>query len=184
MKIASYAIEKQVNTWLLTYFVFWRPLGFGHYWPLRDPAFTLKEAIEATYYPGATATEVEEEVTELLESAIQQLSQLKRITSKSMPGKSDIRWRLDKYDGKQMPQIWDELRRKVNDASYRLPTGTMPPVVNDDFGDVFGIFYAVTAEGYSDREIRELATFLRREMLLVPGVAKVQTAGSRKSKFM
>lgn len=179
MKIASYAIEKQVNTWLLILLCFlgglWALATIGR---LEDPAFTLKEAIVVTYYPGATATEVEEEVTELLESAIQQLSQLKRITSKSMPGKSEIRVEIqDKYDGKQMPQIWDELRRKVNDASYRLPTGTMPPVVNDDFGDVFGIFYAVTAEGYSDREIRELATFLRREMLLVPGVAKVQTAG-------
>ncbi|GGW49327.1 efflux RND transporter permease subunit [Alishewanella tabrizica] len=179
MKIASYAIEKQVNTWLLILLCFigglWALATIGR---LEDPAFTLKEAIVVTYYPGATATEVEAEVTELLESSIQQLSQLKRITSKSMPGKSEIRVEIqDKYDGKQMPQIWDELRRKVNDARHRLPAGTMAPIVNDDFGDVFGIFYAVTAEGYSDREIRELATFLRREMLLVPGVAKVQTAG-------
>lgn len=179
MRIASYAIEKQVNTWLFIMLCFlgglWALVSIGR---LEDPAFTLKEAIIVTYYPGATALEVEEEVTELLESAIQQLSQLKRITSKSMPGKSEIRVQIqDKYDGSQMPQIWDELRRKVNDASIRLPTGVMKPIVNDDFGDVFGIFYAVTTDGFSDREVRELATFLRREMLTVPGVAKVQTAG-------
>lgn len=179
MKIASYAIEKQVNTWLLILLCFigglWALVTIGR---LEDPAFTLKEAIVVTYYPGATATEVEEEVTERLESAIQQLTQLKRVTSKSMPGKSEIRVEIqEKYDGKQMPQVWDELRRKVNDAQSQLPSGALASVVNDDFGDVFGIFYAVTAEGYSDREIRELATFLRREMLLVPGVSKVQTAG-------
>ncbi|WP_333606808.1 efflux RND transporter permease subunit [Arsukibacterium sp.] len=179
MRIASYAIDKQVNSWLLIMLCLlgglWALLTIGR---LEDPAFTLKEAIIITQYPGATALEVEEEVTELLESAIQQLSQLKRITSKSMPGKSEIRVQIqDKYDGKQMPQIWDELRRKVNDASMRLPSGVMTPLVNDDFGDVFGIFYAITTEGFSDRDIRELATFLRREMLTVPGVAKVQTAG-------
>ncbi|EHR39757.1 efflux RND transporter permease subunit [Alishewanella jeotgali] len=179
MRIASYAIEKQINTWLLIMLCFlgglWALVSIGR---LEDPAFTLKEAVIMTYYPGATAVEVEEEVTELLESGIQQLSQLKRITSKSMPGKSEIRVQIqDKYDGSQMPQIWDELRRKVNDASMRLPAGVMKPIVNDDFGDVFGIFYAVTADGFSDREIRELATFLRREMLTVNGVAKVQTAG-------
>lgn len=179
MRIASYAIEKQVNTWLFIMLCFlgglWALVSIGR---LEDPAFTLKEAIIVTYYPGATALEVEEEVTELLESGIQQLSQLKRITSKSMPGKSEIRVQIqEKYDGSQMPQIWDELRRKVNDTSMRLPAGVMKPIVNDDFGDVFGIFYAVTTEGFSDREVRELATFLRREMLTVPGVAKVQTAG-------
>ena len=179
MRIASYAIEKQVNTWLFIMLCclggLWALVSIGR---LEDPAFTLKEAIIVTYYPGATALEVEEEVTELLESAIQQLSQLKRITSKSMPGKSEIRVQIqNKYDGSQMPQIWDELRRKVNDASIRLPTGVMKPIVNDDFVDVFGIFYAVTTDGFSDREVRELATFLRREMLTVPGVAKVQNAG-------
>ncbi|MCC5825925.1 efflux RND transporter permease subunit [Alkalimonas sp.] len=179
MKIASYAIDHQISTWMLVLLCFlgglWALATIGR---LEDPAFTLKEAIVMTPYPGATAEEVEREVTEKMESAIQQLSQLKRISSKSMPGMSEIRVEIqDKYDGRQMPQIWDELRRKVSDIRPQLPAGVLPPMVNDDFGDVFGIFYAVTTEGFSDREIRELATFLRREMLTVPGVAKVQTAG-------
>ncbi|MDP4529577.1 efflux RND transporter permease subunit [Alkalimonas delamerensis] len=179
MNIASYAIDKQINTWLLVLLCFlgglWALATIGR---LEDPAFTLKEAIVMTPYPGATAEEVEREVTEKMESAIQQLSQLKRISSKSMPGMSEIRVEIqDKYDGSQMPQIWDELRRKVTDIKPELPGGVLTPMVNDDFGDVFGIFYAVTAEGFSDREVRELASFLRREMLTVPGVAKVQTAG-------
>ncbi|MEE2024817.1 efflux RND transporter permease subunit [Alkalimonas mucilaginosa] len=179
MNIASYAIDKQISTWLLVLLCFlgglWALNTIGR---LEDPAFTLKEAIVMTPYPGATAEEVEREVTEKMESAIQQLSQLKRISSKSMPGMSEIRVEIqDKYDGSQMPQIWDELRRKVTDIQPELPSGVLTPMVNDDFGDVFGIFYAVTADGFSDREIRELASFLRREMLTVPGVAKVQTAG-------
>ncbi|MDP5036486.1 MAG: efflux RND transporter permease subunit [Alishewanella sp.] len=185
MKMASYAIDKQVNTWMLIMLCFlgglWALNTIGR---LEDPAFTLKEAMVITYYPGATATEVEEEVTEVLESAVQQLPQLKRVTSKSFPGKSEIRVVIqDTYNGPAMPQIWDELRRKISDSSRSLPAGVMTPSVNDDFGDVFGIFYAVTAEGYSDREIRELATFLRREMLMVPGVAKVQTAGEPQEKI-
>ncbi len=120
---------------------------------LEDPAFTLKQAIIFTPYPGATAEEVELEVTEPLESALQQLKQLKRVTSKSKPGMSEIMVQVqDTYDGKQMPQVWDELRRKINDAQQDLPPGAFPSIVNDDFGDVFGMFYAITAPGFSDKE--------------------------------
>lgn len=179
MEIARYAIDRPVNTWLLILACllggFW---GFNSVGRLEDPAFTLKQAIVVTQYPGATATEVEDEVTEVVESAIQQLSQLKKITSKSMPGYSEIQVEIkDKYNKTTMPQVWDELRRKVGDARSSLPEGAGAPVVNDDFGDVFGMFYAVTADGFTDEEKRDVAHYLRRELLTVPGVAKVSTAG-------
>ncbi|KAA0873973.1 efflux RND transporter permease subunit [Nitrincola tapanii] len=185
MRIAGYAISRPLNTWLFILLCFlgglWALFNIGR---LEDPAFSVKNAVISTSYPGATAAEVEKEVTEVLESAIQQLAQLKRVTSKSKPGVSEITVEIqDKYKGDQIAQVWDELRRKVSDAQRRLPQGAGVPLVNDDFGDVFGIFYAVTAEGFSDREIRDLARFLRRELLTVPGVAKVQTAGEPEERI-
>ncbi len=180
-EIARSAIERPVNIWLLVLLCFIGGLwGLQSVGRLEDPAFTIKQAVIFTAYPGATAFEVEQEVTELLESRIQQLPQLKRITSKSKPGVSEIIVEIkDTYDKHTMPQVWDELRRRVSDAQMYLPSGTYPSVVNDDFGDVYGIFYAVTAPDFSYKEIQDLSTFLRKELLTVHNVAKVETAGER-----
>ena len=147
LEIARSSIERPVNTWLLVLLCLFGGLwGLDTVGRLEDPNFTIKQALVITAYPGATAVEVEQEVTETLESMIQQLPQLKRITSKSKPGVSEITVEIkDTYDQHTMPQVWDELRRKVNDAQRSLPSGTQPSIVNDDFGDVYGIFYAVTA---------------------------------------
>ena len=179
MDIAGASIDKPVNTWLIVAICV-----IGGLWGLmtvprlEDPNFTIKNAIIFTPYPGATAAEVEEEVTEHIESAVQQLPQLKEVTSKSTPGMSEVKVEMkDTYDARSIPQVWDELRRKVRDVQSGLPQSAGPSQVNDDFGDVFGLFYAVTAPDFSDREIRNMATFLRRELLTVPDVAKVETAG-------
>ncbi len=179
MDIAGASIDKPVNTWLIVAICV-----IGGLWGLmtvprlEDPNFTIKNAIIFTPYPGATAAEVEEEVTEHIESALQQLPQLKEVTSKSTPGMSEVKVEMkDTYDARTIPQVWDELRRKVRDVQSSLPQSAGPSRVNDDFGDVFGLFYAVTAPDFSDREIRNMATFLRRELLTVPDVAKVETAG-------
>ena len=177
--LASYFIKRPLNAWMLILALilggFWALSSLGR---LEDPAFTIKKALVVTAYPGATAKEVEQEVTEHLESAIQQLPQLRHLTSRSLPGRSEITVVIDdRFRSADMPQIWDELRRRVQDAQAALPPGTRPTRVVDDFGDVFGIFYAVTAEGFSDREKRDLSRFLRRELLTVPGVGKVETAG-------
>jgi len=181
LEIARSAIERPVNTWLLVILCLVGGLwGLDSVGRLEDPSFTIKQALVITAYPGATAVEVEQEVTELLESNIQQLSQIKRITSKSKPGISEITVEIkDTYDKHTMPQVWDELRRKVNDVQKDLPQGTRPSIVNDDFGDVYGIFYAVTAPGFSTKEILDVSTFLRRELLTVANVAKVETVGER-----
>ncbi|MDF1583817.1 MAG: efflux RND transporter permease subunit [Methyloprofundus sp.] len=182
LEIARSAIERPVNTWLLILLCLIGGLwGLESVGRLEDPAFTIKQALVVTAYPGATAFEVEQEVTELLESKIQQLPQIKRITSKSKPGISEITVEIkDTYDKHTMPQVWDELRRRVSDAQKDLPQGTQASIVNDDFGDVYGIFYAVTAPRFSAQEILDISTFLRRELLMVANVAKVETAGERK----
>jgi len=185
MDIARYSIEKPVNAWLIVLVAFlggiWGLLSVGR---LEDPDFTIKNALIFTAYPGASAEEVETEVTERLESAIQQMQQLHRITSVSKPGLSQINVEMkDTYGPDDLPQVWDELRRKVRDAQGQLPAGAQPPLINDDFGDVFGLYYAFTAEGYSRREIREVVKRVRRELLTVPGVAKVEIAGEPEDRI-
>lgn len=179
MKISELFIRQPVYSWLLMLICLVGGLwGIADIGRLEDPAFTIKEARVFTAYPGASARKVEEEVTEKLEVAIQQMGQLDRLTSNSRPGMSEIRVRIrDNFDTNELPQVWDELRRKVRDAQVSLPRGALPPVVNDDFGEVFGIYYAITGEGFSHTEMREITKAIRRELLTVEGVAKVSRSG-------
>lgn len=141
---------------------------------LEDPEFTIKEARIVTSYPGASAREVSEEVTEKIESAVQRMGQVDRVTSVSQPGLSIITVVMqDRYGSAELPQIWDELRRRVIDAERELPPGAATPVVQDDFGDVYGVFYALYGDGFEAAQLEEYATTLRRELLLVPGVGSV-----------
>jgi multidrug efflux pump subunit AcrB len=146
---------------------------------LEDPEFTIKEALIVTAYPGASAEEVAREVTNPIEDACQQLGQVKRVESESSRGRSVVSVVIqDRFHRDTIPQVWDELRRNITDVQPHLP----PPVrgtsvVIDDFGDVYGVFLAVTGEGYSQPELRRYADFLRRELLLAPGVKKVELFG-------
>ncbi len=147
---------------------------------LEDAEVAIKSAIVVTLYPGATAHEVELEVTDPLEKAIQRLENIDDITSRSMPGMSMITINIDsKIDSKDMPQIWDHLRRKVNAIRSQLPSGAQDPIINDDFGDVYGIFVAVTGEGYEYREFYDYVDFLRRELLDVEGVKRIEMFGTQ-----
>jgi multidrug efflux pump subunit AcrB len=182
VNIAELSIRKSVITWVMTILL----VAVGGYsffqlsW-LEDPEFTIKDAIVMTPYPGASAAEVEEEVTNVLEKALQQMGQLKFVESRSSRGISQIKVKiLDKFDKHTLPQVWDELRRKVNDAQTSLPPGAGPSVVNDDFGDVYGIYIAVTGEGYSEREIHEFAKFLQRELLYAEDVKRIELYGVRR----
>ncbi len=179
MSIARAAIDRPLFTWLLMLFCL-----FGGYWGfntigrLEDPAFTIKTAIVFTSYPGASAEQVASEVSEPLETAIQGMAEVDRITSENRPGSSRITVDIvDTFSGDELSAIWTRLRAEVEDAAARLPDGVRTPIVNDSFGDVFGIFFAVTAEGLSDAERYDLSRFLRRELLVVDGVADVAVEG-------
>ncbi|KIC32336.1 efflux RND transporter permease subunit [Leisingera sp. ANG-S5] len=179
MDIARGSINRPLYTWIIMLAALlggiWGFLNLGR---LEDPAFTIKSAVIATQYPGANSEQVAREVSEPLESAIQKMGEVKLITSVNQPGFSLIEVEMqDTYDGTELPAIWTKLRAEVRDAARALPEGVSQPVVNDGFGDVFGLFYAVTAEGYTDAEKHDLATYLRRELLTVDGVADVEIAG-------
>ncbi|MEM9433146.1 MAG: efflux RND transporter permease subunit [Pseudomonadota bacterium] len=179
MNIARFSIERPIYTWILILGCLFGGLwGFSSLGRLEDPAFTIKSAVVVTEYPGASAAEVAREVSEPIESEIQKMSEVDQIRSMNQPGLSWITVDMkDQYDGTELPQIWTKLRNRVSET--RLPTGAKQPFVNDSFGDVYGIYYAVTAPGFSDQEIYQFSTFLRRELLAVDGVADVTVDGLR-----
>lgn len=179
MNIAEASIRYRIITLTLTFVTIGGGIAaYQKLGRLEDPEFTVKEAQIFTRYPGATAMEVAEEVTDEIETAVQQLGQLKKVTSISEPGLSTIRMEMkDQYDRHSLPQVWDELRRKVNDVQANLPPGATTSVVNDDFGDVYGVFYAVYGDGYSYAELKKYVDVLRRELLLCTDVGKITLYG-------
>lgn len=147
---------------------------------LEDPEFTIKEAVIITPYPGASTAEVEQDVTNVIEKACQELGQLDYVESRSSRGLSIVKAIMkSKYDSVALPQVWDELRRKVNDWQRKLPPGAGPSLVNDDFGDVYGVYVALTGEGYSQQELYEYAKFLQRELLQVQDVKRIVLFGTQ-----
>lgn len=182
--LAGYFIEHKVTSWLVTLLLgIGGMIAFLELGRLEDPAFTIKTAVVTAQYPGASPQQVEEEVTYPLENAIQQLPYIDKIRSISSNGLTQITVDIqNNYGPDDLPQIWDELRRKVNDLAPRLPPGVQTPVVNDDFGDVFGIWLNISGPGYSYQELRDFADLLRRELVLVPGVGKVALNGTRQEE--
>ncbi len=175
MNLAEFSIARKTSTYVLSALVFLGGLSaFQSLGRLEDPEFTIKEAVVTTLYPGASPLEVSEEVTEVIEEAVQSMGQLKEVRSLSKPGLSIIYAEMqDKYDASTLPQVWDELRRKVGDIQASLPPGAGPSMVNDDFGDVYGVFLTIYGDGYSAAELMDVGKMLKRELLLVQDVAKV-----------
>jgi multidrug efflux pump subunit AcrB len=154
--------------------------AYGHMARFEDPEFTIRQAVVSTQYPGATPEEVADEVSEPLESAIQQLQEVDEIRSTSLPGASriDVEIKYEFSPDKQALQgVWTKLRNKVEDARSSLPPGASQPIVNDAFGDVYGLYYLITGPGFTAKELYDYAKRLQTELLATPGVAKVVIAG-------
>lgn len=179
MNIARTSIDRPILIWLIMLTCLFGGIwGFSSLGRLEDPAFTIKQAVVITQYPGASAQQIADEVTEPLESAIQRMGEVSEIISVNRPGVSRIDVLVDDtINGEDLPDIWTELRQRLQAARGALPSEASAPVVDDGFGDVYGIFFAVTAQGFTDAEKHQLATFLRRELLTVDGVADVDVSG-------
>jgi multidrug efflux pump subunit AcrB len=147
---------------------------------LEDAEIPIKSAMVITAYPGASAHEVELEVTDVLEKAIQKLENIKEIRSVSEPGLSKITIEIQSdITTSELPQLWDHLRRKVHDVTGKLPAGAYDPIVNDDFSDVYGILYVITADGYSHKELVKYAEFIEKDLLSIDGVRRSQLFGKQ-----
>jgi len=186
MDIAKLSIDRKVISGMFTLLLLIGGIiSYNSLGRLEDPEFTIKEAIIVTSYPGASPIQVEEEVSYPIENALQQLPYVKKVKSISTPGLSQIRVEMKgTYRKQELRQIWDEVRRKVNDLSGSFPDGVYPPRVIDDFGDVFGVLLSITGDGYSYEELQEYANYLRRELVLVDGVGKVSMAGEQQEEVV
>ena len=146
---------------------------------LEDPSFTIKTAVISAVYPGASAYEVEQEVTSRIEDAVQAMGEIKHIRSRSTPGLAIIYVDIkDEYTSKELPQIWDKLRQKVNDAQVYMPSGTTI-LINNDYGEVYGQYYSLVGDGYTMKELYDYADFLKKNLVLVDGVASVKILGEQ-----
>lgn len=148
---------------------------------LEDPEIKVKQAMVVTTYPGASAHEVELELTEPLELSLRSIKGVETVTSRSMDDVSIIEVKLKPTVlDKDVEQTWDFLRRNINDVKSSLPSGANIPEIKDDFGDVFGMFYAITNDGYSEREMNKYLNLLRREVQNIDGISAVEIYGLQK----
>ncbi|MBO4664637.1 MAG: efflux RND transporter permease subunit [Bacteroidaceae bacterium] len=147
---------------------------------LEDPALKVKQAMVVTTYPGASSHQVELEVTDRLEKAIREMPSVSNVQSSSYADLSLITVELQTtVANNAVEQEWDLLRRKVTNVQSKLPSGASTPVVMDDFGDVYGMFYALVGDGLGDRQLSDYAELLKREIVSIDGVSRVEIYGAR-----
>ncbi len=162
-------------------------LGFAAYFQLgqdEDPPFTFRAMVVRTYWPGATAQQVAEQVTDKIERTLQEVPGADKIRSYSKPGESQIIFQLkDSTRGADVPNTWYTVRKKIGDMRGTLPGGVQGPFFNDEFGDVYGVIYALESEGFSDAEVKVFADDVRQQLLRVPDVAKVELFGVQDEKL-
>jgi len=179
MNLTRFALEKDVLVkFIVAVLVVGGLYSYSTMGRLEDPDFTIKTAVVVTAYPGASPREVELEVTDPLERAIQELPELYHLYSFSRAGLSIIKLDIrETVTADQIPQVWDKLRAKINDARPRLPPGVLDPDIGDDFSFVFGFVLAITGEGYSYAELEDYTKALRKELNGVRGVARAELWG-------
>ncbi len=179
MDIARFSIDRPIYTWMIAFVCLFAGLfGIEQVGRLEDPPFPLKFAYIVTQYPGASAIEVEQEVTDQIEASLQELPYIDKLISKSVPGRSEVRVEiLEEYGAEDTPQIYDELRRRVSEASSRLPPGANTPIVEDDFADIYGILFAISTPGFDPSEQREMMRRVSNHIKQVEDVAKVEVRG-------
>lgn len=182
MNITEYALN---NRALVKFFIAVLIIGgvfaFVSMSKLEDPELKVKQAMVITVYPGASAHKVELEVTDVLEKSIRSMGEVDNIQSKSMADVSQITVELSStVKPDELEQRWDMLRRKVANAQADLPAGAVASVVMDDFGDVYGMFYAMTTDGIADEELLDYAWLVKRKLQDIEGVRRVEIYGDRK----
>jgi len=161
-------------------------LGVASYFQLgqdEDPPFAFRVMVVRAYWPGTTAQEMAEQVTDKIERTLQEVPNADRIQSYTKPGESFSLMVVKDYSApKDIPNLWYQVRKKIGDMRATLPQGVIGPFFNDEFGDVYGSIYALSADGFSEEELRQFAEKTRSDMLRVPGVAKVELFGVQPEK--
>jgi multidrug efflux pump len=162
-------------------------LGLAAYFQLgqdEDPPFAFRIMVVRAYWPGTTAQQMAEQVTDKIERTLQEVPYADKIQSYTKPGESFTLMQVkDSSPPKEIPNLWYQVRKKVGDMRATLPQGVIGPFFNDEFGDVYGSIYALSADGFSEEELRQFADRTRSDLLRVPGVAKVELFGVQAEKI-
>jgi multidrug efflux pump subunit AcrB len=162
-------------------------LGLAAYFQLgqdEDPPFTFRAMVVRTYWPGATAQQVAEQVTDKLERTLQEVPYADKIRSYSKPGESQIIFQIkDSSKAAEVANVWYSVRKKIGDMRGTLPGNIQGPFFNDEFGDVFGVIYALESDGFNYAELKTFADDVRQNLLRVPDVAKVELFGAQDEKL-
>jgi multidrug efflux pump len=173
---------------LVGYFLFAIALmgvfAYGRLGQAEDPPFTFKIMVIRSFWPGATARQVEQQLTDKIEKKLQETPYIDRVSSFSRPGESTVMFfAKDSTPPSAVPDVFYQVRKKIGDIRQTLPAGIQGPFFNDEFGDVFGNVYALTAEGFDYPQLKDLAERLRDELLRVPNVGKVEIFGIQDEKI-
>ncbi|BCS42053.1 ACR family transporter [Pseudomonas amygdali pv. tabaci str. ATCC 11528] len=179
--LSEWAIKHQSFVWYLMFVALL--MGVFSYMKLgreEDPSFTIKTMIIQTRWPGATVDETLKQVTDRIEKKLEELDSLDYVKSYTRPGESTVFVYLrDTTSAKAIPEIWYQVRKKVDDIRGQFPQGLQGPSFNDEFGDVYGSIYAFTADGFSMRQLRDYVEKVRADIRDVPGLGKVEMIGQQ-----
>ena len=183
--LSKWALEHEALTRYLM--IVLMVLGAVAYFQLgqdEDPPFTFRAMVVRTYWPGATAQQVAEQVTDKIERTLQEVPYADKIRSYSKPGESQIIFQIkDSSKPADVPNVWYSVRKKIGDIRGTLPGGVVGPFFNDEFGDVYGVIYALEADGFNYAELKTFADDVRQRLLRVPDVAKVELFGQQDEKL-
>ena len=150
----------------------------------EDPPFTFRAMVVRAYWPGATALQMSEQVTDKLEAILQEAPHVDKIRSYSKAGETTIFIEIkDSAPPQDIQHIWYTIRKKIGDKRHTLPQGVQGPFYNDEFGDVYGVIYALSADGFSYAELKKYSDQVRNELLRVPNVAKVEQYGVQEERI-
>ena len=183
--LSEWAINHRSFVWfLMILFVAAGVLSYKQLGREEDPSFSIKTMIVRTYWPGATIDDTMLQITDRIEKKLQETPSLYYLKSETKPGVSTIYVNvLDSTPREAIPDIWYQVRKKVADIKSTLPQGILGPSFNDEFGDVFGIIYAFTADGFTHRELRDYVERIRTQILTIKNAVKAQLIGAQDQKF-
>ncbi|MGE0674917.1 MAG: efflux RND transporter permease subunit, partial [Methylibium sp.] len=159
-------------------------LAYGQLGQKEDPEFTVKTMVVQAYWPGSSARQMAEQVTDKLEKTLQEIAEIDYTSSYARPGSTQIKVNLrEATPPSAVPDVWYRVRKKLGDMAHTLPQGVQGPFFNDEFGDTFGNLYALTGDGFSDAQLRDFADAARSEFLRVSDVNKVELVGAQDEKI-
>ena len=179
LNLSEWALKHRSLVWyLMLVFIVAGILSYRSLGREEDPSFTIKTMVVSASWQGATIDDTMQQVTDRIEKKLQETPYLDYLSSYTRPGQATIFVNLlDSTPSSDVPNLWRKVRDEVNDIAPTLPEGVSGPFFDDEFGDVYGIVYGFTADGFTDRELRDYVEGVRNQLLTVPDAGKVQLIG-------